>query len=70
MEFSQLSTRLVSLEISRPALSASPSLDLAGLAPDAVARVIQAKADGTFPRSSGGADLEALVALANEQGAT
>jgi hypothetical protein len=30
---------------------------------------MQAKADGTFPRSICDADLEALVALADEQGA-
>ena len=64
-----LSKRLVSLGRSRPALGASPLLDLVGLAPDVVARVMQAKADGGFPRSLCDADLEALLALANVQGA-
>jgi len=64
-----LSKRLVSLERSRPALGKSSPLDLTGLAPDVVARVMQAKADDTFPQGLSDADLEALLALANVQGA-
>ena len=65
-----LAKRLARLEANRPALGADVPFDMAGLAPDVVARVMQAKVDGTFPRSLCDADLEALVDLANEQGAT
>jgi len=34
------------------------------------ARIMAAKADGTFPQALSDADLEALVALADAQGAT
>jgi len=64
-----LGRRLARLEANRPALGASSPLDLTGLAPDVVARVMQAKADDTFPQGLSDADLEALVAMANEQGA-
>ena len=63
-----LGKRLARLEAKRPALGVSPPLDLIGLAPDVLTRVMQAKADGTFPRGLCDADLEALVALADEQG--
>jgi hypothetical protein len=52
-----LGKRLARLEAKRPALGVSPPLDLIGLAPDVVARVMQAKADGTFPRGLCDADL-------------
>jgi len=65
-----LGKRLARLEAIRPALGASPPFDMAGLAPDVVARVTAAMADGGFPQSLGDADLQALVDLANEQGAT
>ena len=65
-----LGKRLARLEAKRPAPGLSRVVDMIGLAPDLVARLIQAKADGTFPRSLCDADLEALVDLANEQGAT
>ena len=65
-----LGKRLARLEANRPALGASPQFDMAGLAPDVVARMMQAKADGTFPRGLSNADLQALVDLANQQGAT
>ena len=38
-----LGKRLARLEAKRPALGVSPPLDLIGLAPDVVARVMQAK---------------------------
>ena len=57
------------LERIRPALGISPTLDLARLSPDMLARITAAKADGTFPRGLCDADLHALVALADEQGA-
>ena len=63
-----LGKRLARVEAKRPALGVSPPLDLIGLASDVVARLMQAKADGTFPRSLCDTDLEALVALADEQG--
>jgi len=63
-----LGKRLARLERNRPSLDADVPLDLKGLAPDVVARVMQAKADGTFPRSLCDADLEALVALGDELG--
>jgi len=65
-----LGKRLARLEAKRPAPGLSRVVDMIGLAPDLVARLIQAKADGTFPRSLCDADLEALVDLTNEQGAT
>jgi len=64
-----LRKRLDRLERNRPALGASPPFDMAGLAADVVARVTAAMADGTFPQSLGDADLQALVDLANQQGA-
>ena len=63
-----LGKRLARLEANRPALDADLPLDLAGLAPDVAARIMAAKAQGTFPRSLCDADLHALVALADEQG--
>jgi len=51
----------------RPALGISPTLDLACLAPDLVARITVAMPDGTFPQSFGDDDLEALVVLADQQ---
>jgi len=65
-----LGKRLARLEANRPAPGASLPPDLVGLPRDVAARVMQAKADGTFPRSLCDADLEAMVALADEQGAT
>jgi len=65
-----LRTRLARLERNRPALGADVPPDLKALPRDVAARVMQAKADGTFPRSLCDADLEAMVALADEQGAT
>ena len=65
-----LGKRLARLEANRPALGVSSLLDLTGLAPDVVARVTAAMADGGFPESLGDADLQALVDLTNEQGAT
>jgi len=65
-----LGKRLARLEANRPALGVSCTVYLAGLAADVMARVMQAKADGTFPRLLCDADLEALVALADQQGAT
>tara|TARA_R110002072_G_scaffold297547_1_gene470513 strand:- start:1686 stop:1889 length:204 start_codon:yes stop_codon:yes gene_type:complete len=60
--------RLKKLERIRPSRSLSPPLDLVGLPSDVVARVTLAKAEGTFPQSLCDADLEALVALADQQG--
>lgn len=64
-----LRKRLDRLERNRPALGASPPFDMAGLAPDVVASVMQAKADGTFSQGLSDADLQALVDLADAQGA-
>jgi len=64
-----LGKRLDRIERNRPALGASPPLDLTGLAPDVVARITAAMEGGTFPRGLRDADLQALVDLANEQGA-
>ena len=63
-----LGKRLARLEANRPAPGAPLPLDLVGLAPDVALRVMQAKANGTFPRSLCDADLEALVALGDELG--
>lgn len=60
--------RLKKLERARPSRGQSPPLDLVGLPPDVVARVMLAKSEGTFPQSLCDADLEALVALADQQG--
>ena len=65
-----LSKRLARLEANRPALGADVPLDLSGLAPDVSARITAAILDGTFPQSLSDADLQALVALADAQGAT
>lgn len=65
-----LAKRMARLEASRPAPGVSFTLDMAGLAADVEARVAQAKADGTFPQSLCNADLQAVLTLANEQGAT
>ena len=65
-----LTKRLARMEANRPAPGVSFAVDMAGLAADVVARVVQAKADGTFPQSLCNADLQAVLALANEQGAT
>ena len=65
-----LGKRLARLEANRPALGISCTVDMSGLAPDVVARITAAMADGTFPQSLGDSDLEALVALANDRGAT
>ena len=64
-----LRKRLDWLERNRPVLGANVPPDLKALPRDVAARVIQAKADGTFPRSLCDADLEAVVALADMQGA-
>jgi hypothetical protein len=69
MGFAMLSERIVRLEPNRPALGPSQPLDLVALAPDVMARVMLAKAQGTFPRGLCDADLEAFVALTEEQGA-
>ena len=63
-----LRTRLARLERNRPSLDADVPLDLKGLPRDVAARIMAAKAQGTFPRSLCDADLHALVALADEQG--
>lgn len=60
--------RLKKLERIRPSRGLSPPLDLVQLPPDVVARVMLAKAEGNFPQSLCDADLEALVALADQQG--
>ena len=65
-----LARRLARLEANRPAPGVSFAVDMAGLAADVAARVVQAKADDTFPQSLCDADLQAVLALANEQGAT
>ena len=65
-----LAKRLALPEAKHPAPGVSRVVDVIGLAPDLVARVRQARADGTFPRSLFDADLQALAALANEQGPT
>jgi len=65
-----LSKRVARLEAKRPAPGVPRVVNMIGLAPDLVALVMQAKADGTFPRSLCDADLQLLVALANEQGPT
>jgi len=70
MGFAMLGKRLARLEANRPAPGLSCTVDMTALAPDVVARVMQAKADGTFPQSLCDADLQALVDLTNEQGAT
>jgi len=62
-----LSKRLARLEANRLAPGALPPLDMAGLAPDVLARITAAMADGTFPRSLCDADLQALLDLANQQ---
>ena len=64
-----LGKRVARLEGNRPSLDADVPLDLKGLPRDVAARIMAAKAQGTFPRSLCDADLEALVALADEQGA-
>jgi hypothetical protein len=69
MRFAMLGKRLARLEANCPALGLTPPPDLVGLAYGVLARVMQAKADGTFPRSLCDADLEALVALADQQAA-
>jgi len=65
-----LRNRLDRLERNRPALGADVPLDLTGLAPDVVARVTAVMAGGGFPQFLSDADLQALVALADAQGAT
>jgi len=65
-----LRARLARLERTRPALGADVPLDLKGLPRDVAARIMGATAQGTFPRGLCDADLEALVALADQQGAT
>ena len=64
-----LGKRVARLERNRPSLDADGRLDLKGLPRDVAARIMAAKAQGTFPRSLCDADLHALVALADEQGA-
>ena len=64
-----LGKRVARLERNRPALDADVPLDLNGLPRDMAARIMAAKAQGTFPRSLCDSDLEALVALADEEGA-
>jgi hypothetical protein len=64
-----LRTRLARLERNRPALDADVPLDLKGLPRDVAARIMAATAQGTFSRGLCDADLEAFVALADEQGA-
>ena len=64
-----LGKRLARLERNRPSLDADVPLDLKGLPRDMAARIMAAKAQGTFPRSLCDSDLEALVALADEEGA-
>ena len=64
-----LGKRVARLERNRPALDADVPLDLKGLPRDMAARIMAAKAQGTFPRSFCDSDLEALVALADEEGA-
>ena len=64
-----LGKRLARVEAKRPSLDADVPLDLKGLPRDVAARIMAAKAQGTFPRSLCDADLHALVALADEQGA-
>jgi hypothetical protein len=64
-----LGKRVARLERNRPALDADVPLDLKGLPRDMAARIMAAKAQGTFPRSLCDSDLEALVALADEEGA-
>jgi len=61
-----LSKRLARLEANRPVPGALPPLDLAGFAPDVLARITTAMANSTFPQSLCDADLQALVSLANE----
>ena len=61
-----LSKRLARLEEHRPAPGALAPLDMAGFAPDVLARITAATADGDFPQSLSDADLQALVDLANE----
>ncbi len=58
-----LRKRIDQIERNRPVLGLSAPLWLVGLAPDVLARVMQAKADGTFPQSLCAADLEELAAL-------
>lgn len=60
-----LTKRLAKLEANRPALGLSAPLCLLGLDPDVLARVMQAKADGTYPQSLCEADLAELLALAD-----
>jgi len=64
-----LCKRLDRLERNRPAGAYEP-IDMAGLDPDVVTRVTAAMADRGFPQSLSDADLQTLVDLANEQGAT
>jgi len=63
-----LAKRLARLEAKRLAPGVARVVDLIGLAPDLVARVMQAKADGTFARSPCDADLQALVAWPMNRG--
>ena len=63
-----LGKRVARLERNRPSLDADVPLDLKGLPRDVAARIMAAKAQGTFPRSLCDADLHALVALADKQG--
>jgi len=63
-----LGKRVARLERNRPSLDADVPLDLKGLPRDVAARIMAAKAQGTFPRSLCDADLHALVALGDELG--
>ena len=64
------SKRLDRIERNRPALGADEPLNMEALPRDVAARILAALADGTFPHGLSDADLEAAVAVADEQGAT
>jgi hypothetical protein len=60
-----LRARLTKLEQARPERFAASGLELE-LRPDICARIAQAQAAGTFPKSLAEADLEAIVAAADK----
>jgi len=57
-----LSKRLARLEAKRPAPGDQKPLDMEALPRAVAARIMAAKADGTFPQGLSDADLQAMVA--------
>ncbi len=61
-----LAKRLAGLEARSPA-TGQPPLELVGIPAAVAARIMRAEAEGSFPQSLCDADLEAILALADEQ---